>query len=52
MIIKENLFRWTNWEITSSSDKFEKKDSRTIHIPVEVPVDGEKVVKYTVKYSW
>ena len=25
---------------------------RTIHIPVDVPPDGEKVVTYTVKYTW
>jgi hypothetical protein len=52
IIIKENLFRWFNWEITASSDKYEKQDVRTIHIPVEVPANGEKKVTYTVKYSW
>ena len=35
-----------------SSDKCEKQDYRTIHIPVEVPADGEKKVTYTVKYTW
>jgi hypothetical protein len=52
VIVKENLFRWVNWEITKSSDKWEKQDSRTIHIRVEVPPDGEKVVTYSVKYTW
>jgi hypothetical protein len=52
VIIKENLYRWTNWEITDCSDKWEKIDYRTIHIPVDVPVDGEKTVTYTVKYTW
>ena len=52
VIIKENLFRWTNWEIIRSSDKYEKVDSRTIHIPVDVPADGSKTVTYSVKYSW
>jgi len=52
IIVKENLFRWYNWEITDSSDKWEKQDYRTIHIPVQVPVDGEKKVTYTVKYTW
>jgi hypothetical protein len=52
VIVKENLYRWTNWEITASSDKWEKQDYRTIHIPVDVPVDGEKIVTYTVKYTW
>src|SRR6185503_164248 len=52
VIIKEPLFRWSNWEITKSSDKFEKYDARTIHIPIEVPPGGEKAVAYTVRYSW
>jgi hypothetical protein len=52
VIVKENLYRWTNWEITESSDPWEKQDSRTIHIPVDVPADGEKTVTYTVKYTW
>jgi hypothetical protein len=52
VIIKENLYRWTNWEITKSSDKWEKQDYRTIHIPVDVPADGEKKVTYSVKYTW
>ena len=52
VIVKENLYRWTNWEITDCSDKWEKQDYRTIHIPVDVPVDGEKTVTYSVKYTW
>ena len=38
--------------LTAASDKHEKQDSRTIHIPVDVPADGEKTVTYTVKYTW
>jgi hypothetical protein len=52
VLVKENLFRWINWEITKSSDKFEKQDYRTIHLPIEVPPDGEKKLTYTVKYTW
>jgi hypothetical protein len=52
VIVKENLHRWNQWEITASSDKFEKHDSRTIHIPVQVKPDEEKTVTYTVKYTW
>jgi hypothetical protein len=52
VIVKENLFRWFNWEITQSSDKWGKQDYRTIHIPVQVAPDGEKKVTYTVKYTW
>jgi hypothetical protein len=52
VIVKEQLYRWGTWEVTAASDKFEKKDARTIHIPVEVGADQEKVVTYTVKYTW
>jgi hypothetical protein len=52
VIVKENLYRWTNWEITASSDPWEKQDFRTIHIPVDVPADGSKTVTYSVKYTW
>ncbi|HEY0009745.1 MAG TPA: hypothetical protein VGB55_13535 [Tepidisphaeraceae bacterium] len=52
VIIKENLLRWSNWNIEKSTDAWTKQDFRTIHIPVDVPADGEKVVKYTVRYTW
>jgi len=52
VIIKENLFRWLNWEIVKKSQDFEKVDSRTIYFPVRVPKDGEAKVIYTVRYSW
>ena len=52
IIVKENLFRWVNWEIIKKSQDFEKQDSRTIHFPVKVAPDEEKTVTYTVRYTW
>ena len=52
VIVKENLYRWTNWEIVQKTANFEKEDSRTIHFPIDVPADGEKVFTYTVRYTW
>ena len=52
VIIKENLYRWVNWQITEASDEHEKIDARTIHFEVNVPPDGERTVTYTVKYTW
>jgi hypothetical protein len=52
VLIKENLLRALNWEITANSEKFGKEDFRTIHFPVNVPAGGEKVMNYTVKYTW
>lgn len=50
--VKESLFRWLTWNITESSDKFDKQDARTVHFPVDVPAGGEKKVTYTVRYTW
>ena len=50
--VVEHLYRGLNWEITSRSDDFKKKDSQTIEFPVSIPPDGEKVVTYTARYTW
>ena len=50
--VVERLYRWNNWEITSHTDDFAKKDSNTIEFNVPVEPDREKVLDYTVHYSW
>lgn len=50
--VVEHLYRGSNWEITSKSDDFQKKDSQTIEFPVSVAPDGEKVITYTARYTW
>ncbi len=52
VIIKENMWRWTSWEISAKSDPFEKIDARTVHFAVKVPPNGTKTVTYTVRYRW
>jgi hypothetical protein len=52
VIVKENLYRWSNWKILTKSHDFEKHDARTIHFPVTVPKDGETKVRYRVRYTW
>lgn len=52
VIVKENLYRWSNWSIIEKSQNFTKEDARTVHFPVKVPKDGEAVVRYRVRYSW
>ncbi len=52
VVVRENLYRWTNWEVTRTSADFEKQDSRTIHFPVRIEKDGEATVTYTVQYTW
>ena len=50
--VVEHLYRWNNWSITAKSEEFEKKDAQTIEFRVPVKPDEEKVITYTVHYSW
>ncbi len=50
--VVEHLYRALNWEITSKSDDFKKKDSQTIEFPVTIAPDGEKAITYTAHYTW
>ncbi|MGD0088045.1 MAG: hypothetical protein ABSC24_13055 [Verrucomicrobiota bacterium] len=52
MRVVEHLYRWSNWNITAQSDDFKKTDSQTIEFRVPVKPDEEKIVNYTVHYSW
>ena len=50
--VVEHLYRWNNWNLTAKSADFVKKDSQTIEFRVPVKPDEEKVLTYTVHYSW
>ena len=50
--VKENLYRWINWNIASRSHEFRKEDARTIVFPVTLAPESEAVVRYTVQYTW
>ena len=52
VIVKENLYRWSNWKILAKTHEFVKEDARTISFPVDVPKDGETIVRYRVRYTW
>ena len=52
VIVKENLYRWTTWNILKKSLEFEKIDARTIQFPVRIAKGGEAVLRYTVRYTW
>ena len=52
VVVKENLYRWSNWKILTKTHNFVKEDARTISFPVKVPKDGETVVRYRVRYTW
>jgi len=50
--VVEHLYRWATWKIVTSSDPYEKTDSRTIEFRVKVPPEGEKILTYQARYSW
>lgn len=52
VLVREPLYRWTNWQIVSKSQAFEKENARTIAFPVKIAKDGEATVRYRVRYSW
>ena len=52
VIVKENLYRWSNWAITKKNIEFEKVDARTIHFTLKIAKGAEAVVRYTVRYTW
>ncbi len=52
MIVKENLYRWVNWQVTSKTHNFEKQDARTIHFPVTIAASAEVTLRYSAQYTW
>jgi hypothetical protein len=52
VLIYEHPWRWNQWEITKSSTEWVKVDQSTIKLPVKIAKDEEKVVTYTIRYSW
>lgn len=52
VIVKENLYRWTNWSIVRKNQEFEKVDARTVHFPLKIAKGGEGVLRFTVRYTW
>ncbi|MCE9619886.1 MAG: DUF4139 domain-containing protein [Planctomycetes bacterium] len=52
VIVREPLYRWSNWEVTASSQPFEKKNASNIEFTLDVPANSEKLITYTVRYRW
>ena len=50
--VTERLSRWTDWEMVSSSERFEKRNAQTVSFDVAVPAGGETKLSYTVRYRW
>ena len=52
VIVRENLYRWSQWSLIQQSIPSAKKDARTVEFPVRVAAGGEAVVTYRVRYTW
>jgi len=50
--VVEHLYRWTNWDIKESSHPHTKTDAQTIEFRIPLKPDEERVITYTVHYSW
>ena len=50
--VREFLYRWSNWNMLSSSQPFTKEDARTAVFTVKVPKNANRTVRYRVRYSW
>lgn len=52
VMIRESVYRWSNWQVIRQSDPFEKTDAATLEFNVEVDPESERKVMYTARYTW
>ncbi|MFA5684285.1 MAG: hypothetical protein WCZ65_04125 [Lysobacteraceae bacterium] len=52
VIVRENLYRWSQWTIKDASHRHQPRDAATIDFPVDIPADGVAKVRYTARYTW
>jgi hypothetical protein len=50
--VVEHLYRGYNWNISIETDSHAKKDSQTVEYQIMVRPDEEKILKYSVHYTW
>ena len=50
--VVEHLFRWSEWKILETTDDYERLDSSTIEFRLRVAANGERTLRYTVRYDW
>jgi hypothetical protein len=52
VMVYEHPWRWSQWEIVNANGEWEKVDQTTIKFPVRLSKDQERIVRYTIRYSW
>lgn len=50
--VVEHLNRCVSWQIVQSNYKFSKTESQTAEFRMQVPANGERVLRYAVHYTW
>jgi len=50
--VVEHLYRWTSWEVITSSAPMRKTDAQTGEFRTALNPGEEKTITYTVRYSW
>lgn len=50
--VPERLFRWSNWEVLVASEAYTRLNAWTIEFRATVEPGQEKVITYTVRYTW
>ena len=50
--VVEHLYRWTTWDIATSSIPYTKTDAQTIEFHVPLEPNEEKTVTYVAHYTW
>jgi hypothetical protein len=50
--VREHLYRGPNWNILSETDSHLQRDSNTIEFPIDIAASSERIVRYSVHYTW
>jgi hypothetical protein len=50
--VQEHAIRGGTWTLTAQSQPHEKKDATTFEFRVPLKPDEEKVITYTISYTW
>jgi hypothetical protein len=50
--VREHAVRSNTWTLTAKSQPHEKKDAQTFEFRVPLQPDEEKVITYTIRYTW
>lgn len=52
VLVYEHPWRWSEWDITKASARWEKIDQSTIRFPAKIAKNAQTTITYTVRYTW